>query len=83
MSTPEPPWGEDERERVLKIDKKWSAIRQLETAIMLWFHYDAPVSIHTLSKAANDLFSALSHRKAEQKSFFTVWRDSQSQGDAR
>ena len=73
------PRPEDDRASLLNIDKKWSAVRQLETALFLWFDYGDPVSIHTLSKAANDLFAALSDKKAERVSTLKTWLESQSQ----
>lgn len=48
----------------LAITKMDAAIRQLETAITLWFHGGDPVSIATLGHAAYEIIYALNkHRK--------------------
>lgn len=70
-------WSEDQREHLLQIDKKWAAIRQTETAIWLWFDYGDPVSIHTLSKASNDLLATLSEVKGKRTSILKTWLDGQ------
>lgn len=41
------------------VTKKKAAGNQLESAIFLWLHERDPVSVHTLSVAANDILNAL------------------------
>jgi hypothetical protein len=77
MSTPERP-PDDSRYRVTAIDKTGAAVRQLENAILLWFAYGDEVSIHTLSKAANDLLAALSDKKGGRISTLKTWLEAQS-----
>jgi hypothetical protein len=65
------------RDLIVYVDKKMAAINQLETAILLWFDYGDPVSIHALNKAANDLLGVLSERLSGKPSIFKEWLKSQ------
>lgn len=43
----------------LMVSKELAARGQLETAIVLWFHYADPVSIHTLAAAAQGILQGV------------------------
>jgi hypothetical protein len=48
---------------ILTATTEAAAQSQLETAIMLWFQYGDPVSIHTLAAAASGCYHALGDKK--------------------
>jgi hypothetical protein len=48
---------------VIKVDKLDAAIRQLRTAITLWFNDGDPVAIHALAFAAYEVIHAVSKRR--------------------
>lgn len=48
---------------VLEVTIKDAALCQLETAILLWFQYGDPVSIHTLAAAACGCYHAIGDRQ--------------------
>jgi len=67
--------SKNNREEVLKsiiVSKELAARGQLETAIMLWFHYADPVSIHTLAAAAQGILQDVAG-KNHKLSHMRIW----------
>src|ERR1700686_2113570 len=58
---------------ILATDKKGAAQRQLESAIMLWFQTEEPVSIHTLAVTANDCYRAMGKKAGKPSSMVQDW----------
>ena len=54
------------RHKRVVVDKLTVAVRQLETAIQLWFREEDPVSIHTLAWAAREILRVL-HKSTGKK----------------
>ena len=55
----------------IKISKLDAARRQLETAIILYFHNYDPISIHTLAAASHEILRTLSSKTGKDCSMFT------------
>jgi hypothetical protein len=53
------------KQKILKLTKLDAAKYQIDTAVWLWFHEGDPVSIHTLTGAANRIILDLSERQGE------------------
>jgi len=67
--------SKNNREEVLKsiiVSKELAARGQLETVIMLWFHYADPVSIHTLAAAAQGILQDVAG-KNHKLSHMRIW----------
>jgi hypothetical protein len=62
---------------VLILTKAEVAQSQLQTAILLWFHYGDPISILTLANAANDCYSELGGHIGKP-SAYRAWLKTQS-----
>jgi len=54
------------------VSKELAARGQLETVIMLWFHYADPVSIHTLAAAAQGILQDVAG-KNHKLSHMRIW----------
>lgn len=63
---------------VLKVEKLYAAVSQLEAAIYLWFHDLSCLPILGLAAAAHDCFQAIG-KKAGKPSYFQEWLESQSE----
>lgn len=63
--------------KVFVITKESAAKSQLETAILLWFNYNDPISILTLAHAANDCYNALGGHVGKP-SLFQNWLKTKS-----
>jgi hypothetical protein len=63
---------------ILRVDKKAVALRQLESAIMLWFQTQEHVSIHTLAVAAHDCYSAMDHHAGPPLMLWNNWLKQQT-----
>lgn len=62
---------------MLTVSKRSAAVRQLETAIKLWFTEGDPVAIHTLAVAAHDCLHAMG-MAMDKASAIQGWINSQS-----
>src|SRR6266850_4019631 len=58
----------------LHLSKLDVALRQLETAVTLYFHHADPVSIHTLTAAAYNVLRNIKNHRSED---FTMFKDAQ------
>jgi hypothetical protein len=58
---------------IFLVDKEGAALRQLESAIMLWFNHPDPVSIHTLAVASNDCYGAMVENSGKAESKVQEW----------
>ena len=63
----------------VRVNKKEVAVVQLSAAIILWFHGNDVVSIHTLAAAAHDCFHAMATLKGKE-SILRAWMAKQSKG---
>jgi hypothetical protein len=68
---------ETHKRDVLTVSKRSAVVRQLETAIKLWFTEGDPVAIHTLAVAANDCLHAMG-KAMDKPSAIRSWINSQS-----
>lgn len=58
----------------LRVSKLEAGRRQLETAIILYFNYGDPVSIHSLGAAADTIFRDLSERRGRRTVPKDLWQ---------
>jgi hypothetical protein len=68
--------------RVIRLNKEYTALEQLKSAMFLWFHEGDPVSIHTLAAAAHDCFYWLVKHE-NQESILREWMAVQSKSVQR
>jgi hypothetical protein len=63
---------------IFHVNKEEAALRQIESAIMLWFQSEEPVSVHTLAVAGNDCYRAMARHKGGATALVKNWFDQQS-----
>jgi hypothetical protein len=77
VSTPEPSRDPKAPGPYIAYSKPDAARLQLETAILLWFNYGDPISIHTLAAAANELYHGIGS-KIGAPTIIQMWKKSLS-----